>query len=225
MEKDVSLTAEVNSDEYSVKSAELAALKAAEDLRLKYDRVFMAVAELSAMRSKDPVTQVGACIVDNEQQIVGIGYNGMPVGLSDDEFSWLKNDADPLEDKRTYVCHAEMNAVLNGNGKSTRNCRVYVALFPCCECAKLLIQSGIREVIYAREKDATTRPTYRASRRMMESAGIILRRFNPSEYAPIKIDFALLLNENESPADWASGMRRVVEQWSAFSRQLGGMNC
>jgi dCMP deaminase len=119
---------------------------------LGWDDYFMAVAFLSANRSKDPSTQVGACIVNEERKIVGIGYNGMPNGCSDDELPWAREADSPLDTKYPYVCHAELNAIMNKNSADVKGCRLFVALFPCNECAKLIIQSGIREVVYMSDK-------------------------------------------------------------------------
>ena len=116
---------------------------------LSWDEYFMAITELSAMRSKDPSTQVGACIVSDDNRILSIGYNGAPNGFNDDEFPWGR-DGENLNTKYPYVCHAEMNAILNyrGSRKDLEGSKIYVDLFPCNECAKMIIQSGIKEVIY-----------------------------------------------------------------------------
>ena len=115
---------------------------------INWDQYFMGVAELSALRSKDPNTQVGCCIASPDNKIYSLGYNGLPTGLSDDEFPW-ENKAENVEDtKYPYVCHSELNAILNFTGHSLKGCRLYVTLFPCNECAKAIIQSGIVEVIY-----------------------------------------------------------------------------
>ena len=130
---------------------------------LTWDEYFMGIALLSAKRSKDPSTQVGACIVNSEKKIVGLGYNGFPIGCSDDSLPWEKN-GDFLETKYPYVCHAELNAILNST-KNLNNCSIYVALFPCNECAKAIIQSGIREVVYLSDKYDKT-PSNIASKKM-----------------------------------------------------------
>ena len=128
----------------------------------------MGIAMLAAKRSKDPNTQVGACIVSQDNIIISTGYNGMPKGCSDDEYPW-ERDGD--QTKYPYVVHAELNAVLNANGRDLRGSKLYVALFPCNECAKAIIQSGVKEVYYLSDKYADTLATM-ASKRMMDSAGV-----------------------------------------------------
>ena len=135
---------------------------------ISWDEYFMGVAKLAARRSKDPSTQVGACIVSPENIIISTGYNGMPKGCSDDEFPW---DREGEQTKYPYVVHAELNAILNASGRDLRGSRVYVALFPCNECAKAIIQSGVREVVYLSDKYAGT-PTNLASKRMLDAAGV-----------------------------------------------------
>ncbi|XP_064638601.1 deoxycytidylate deaminase-like [Lineus longissimus] len=154
---------------------------------LSWEEYFMAVAFLSAQRSKDPNTQVGACIVNEENKIVGIGYNGMPIGCSDDVMPWRRKANDILDTKRLYVCHAELNAILNKNSADVKNCRIYVALFPCNECAKLIIQSGIKEVIYMSNKYKQQKE-FIASEFMLQHAGVKLRQYVP-ERQKIVIDF------------------------------------
>ena len=122
---------------------------------ISWDEYFMGIALLSAQRSKDPNSQVGACIVSNDNKILSIGYNGFPLGCSDDEISW-EREGDFKETKYPYVCHAELNAILNYTGATLRKSKIYVALFPCNECAKAIIQSGIKEVIYMCDKYADT---------------------------------------------------------------------
>ena len=134
----------------------------------------MGVALLSAKRSKDPGTQVGACIVSSHNKIVGAGYNGFPMGCGDDEFPWAKQGSF-LETKYAYVCHAELNAILNNIGMDLRGCKIYTALFPCNECTKAIIQSGITEVIYLSDKYEGTDPA-KASRMMLDKAGIVCRK-------------------------------------------------
>lgn len=134
----------------------------------------MGVALLSARRSKDPSTQVGACIVNDKNKIVGAGYNGLPTGCHDDEFPWDKK-GDFLDTKYPFVCHAELNAILNNIGMDLRGCKIYTALFPCNECTKAIIQSGISEVIYLSDKYEAT-DSARASRMMLEKAGVSCRK-------------------------------------------------
>ena len=130
----------------------------------------MGVAILSARRSKDPGTQVGACIVNPENRIVSVGYNGMPHGCNDDVYPWDR-EGDMLDTKYAFVCHAELNAILNSAVGDLRGCRVYTTLFPCNECTKAIIQKGISEVIYLCDKYSDT-DSVRASKKMLESAGV-----------------------------------------------------
>jgi len=141
---------------------------------LSWDEYFMGVALLSAQRSKDPSTQVGACIVNPQNKIVGVGYNGFPAGCSDDEFPWDR-EGEFLETKYPYICHAELNAVINKISADLYDCRLYVALFPCNECAKVIIQAGIKEVVYLSDKYHDTEAV-RASRRMFTAAGVRMRQ-------------------------------------------------
>jgi len=134
----------------------------------------MGVALLSAKRSKDPSTQVGACIVSEKNKIVGTGYNGLPIGCDDDDFPWEKN-GDFLDTKYPYVCHAELNAILNNIGMDLRGCKIYTALFPCNECSKAIIQSGITEVIYLSDKYEGN-DVFKASKFMLDKAGIKYRK-------------------------------------------------
>ena len=147
------------------------------DDHLSWDEYFMGIAALSALRSKDPSTQVGACIVNEEKRILSMGYNGMPHHCHDDEYPWDRGEG--LDSKYLYVCHAELNAILNCNTSSVRGCTVYVTLFPCNECAKAIIQSGIKEIVYMCDKYADTE-SVRASKRMLDSAGIIYRQYTPT---------------------------------------------
>lgn len=143
---------------------------------LNWDEYFMGVAVLSSLRSKDPSTQVGSCVVNKNRKIVGIGYNGFPKGCSDDALPW-KREGDFLNTKYAYVCHAEMNAILNSNTRELNDCSIYVALFPCNECAKLIIQSGIREIIYVYDKYADT-DQVKASKRMLDLSGVEYRKID-----------------------------------------------
>jgi dCMP deaminase len=137
---------------------------------ISWDEYFMGIAMLSAKRSKDPNTQVGACIVSPENKIVGIGYNGFPTGCSDDDLPWERNSGEINLTKYPYVVHAEANAILNST-KDLHGSRIYVDLFPCNECAKLIIQSGIKEVIYISDKYKETDPV-KASRKMFKLSGV-----------------------------------------------------
>ena len=137
---------------------------------INWDEYFMGIALLTAMRSKDPNSQVGACIVSPENKILSLGYNGMPMGCSDDEMPWEREGA-PLQTKYMYVCHAELNAILNSAHNNLKGARVYVTLFPCNECAKAIIQSGIKTIVYREDKYADT-PAVMASKRMLNAAGV-----------------------------------------------------
>ena len=141
---------------------------------ISWDEYFMGVALLAAERSKDPNTQVGACIVDEQNRILSTGYNGFPHGCSDDDFPWNRDEAKG-DTKYQFVVHAELNAILNSRGKSLAGSTLYVGLFPCNECAKAIIQSGIKEVVYLSDKYAQTLDTI-ASKRMLRSAGVELRQ-------------------------------------------------
>ena len=141
---------------------------------ISWDEYFMGVALLSEKRSKDPGTQVGACIVNTQNKIVGAGYNGLPIGCSDEDFPWEKQ-GDFLNTKYPYVCHAELNAILNNIGMDLSGCRIYTALFPCNECSKAIIQSGIQEVIYLSDKYNGTDISV-ASKRLLNTAGVSCRK-------------------------------------------------
>lgn len=138
----------------------------------------MGIALLSAKRSKDPHTRVGACIVDMDNKILSVGYNGMPCGCSDDEYPW-DNTGEPLDTKYVYVCHAELNALLNYSGFKLKGAKIYTTLFPCNECTKALIQSGITEIIYKEDKYPDTASVI-AAKKMMKSAGITHRKYDDS---------------------------------------------
>ena len=142
---------------------------------LSWDEYFMGLAYLSAMRSKDPSTQVGACIVDKDKKVVSIGYNGMPRGVDDDKIPWGKGEG--LDSKYLYVCHAEFNAILNTrDGSALKDCAIYVTLFPCNECSKAIVQTGIKEIIYADDKYHDTLQQ-EASRRILDMAGVKYRKY------------------------------------------------
>ena len=140
---------------------------------ISWDEYFMGIAELSARRSKDPSTQVGACIVSSDNKILSMGYNGFPKGCSDDIFPWTKIQAehDPYNAKYVYVTHAELNAILNYRGGSLEGAKIYVTLFPCNECAKAIIQAGIKTLVFREDKYADT-PSVRASKRMLDASGV-----------------------------------------------------
>ena len=140
---------------------------------LSWDEYFMGLAHLSALRSKDPNTQVGAAIVDENHRVVSVGYNGFPKGCSDDEYPWAR-EGGVLDTKYAFVVHAELNAILNSKWP-VNGCTLYVSLFPCNECAKAIIQSGIKKIIYLSDKYADTETTI-ASKRMLVSAGVELCR-------------------------------------------------
>ncbi len=157
---------------------------------LRWDEYFMAIAKLSAMRSKDPNTQVGACIVDANNRILSIGYNGAPNGFHDDNFPWDR-EGSMLETKYAYVCHAELNAILNyrGSRKDLEGAKIYVDLFPCNECAKLIIQSGIKEVIYLVDKYKDT-DSVKISKKLFDECGV--------RYYPLEIDKKIDINLTRS---------------------------
>lgn len=142
---------------------------------ISWDEYFMGVAQMAALRSKDPNTQVGACIVSGSNKILSMGYNGFPMGCSDDEFPWNR-EGDPYDNKYFYTTHSELNAILNYRGGSLEGSILYVTLFPCNECAKAIIQAGIRTVVYSDDKYGNT-PSVRASRRMFDAAGVTYREY------------------------------------------------
>ena len=137
---------------------------------ISWDQYFMGVALLSAQRSKDPNTQVGACIVNSEHRIVGVGYNGFPAGCGDDSLPWDR-EGEYLDTKYPFVVHAELNAILNYRGGSLEGAKLYVSLFPCNECAKAIIQAGIKTVVYDSDKYSSSAST-RASKKMFDAAGV-----------------------------------------------------
>ena len=138
---------------------------------ISWDEYFMGLAHLSALRSKDPNTQVGACIVDSDNKVVSIGYNGMPRGCKDSQYPWAR-EGSMLQTKYAFVVHAELNAILN-SPRSVKDCTIYVSLFPCNECAKAIIQSGIKKVVYESDKYNGTEGNI-ASKKMLNDAGIEL---------------------------------------------------
>lgn len=146
---------------------------------ITWDEYFMAVAKLAGMRSKDPNTQVGACIVSADNKILSMGYNGFPLGCSDDDFPWAREGA-MLDTKYVYTVHSELNAILNYRGGSLEGAKLYVSLFPCNECAKAIIQSGIKTVIYDCDKYASTDPVI-ASKKMFDAAGVRYYKYDPTD--------------------------------------------
>lgn len=145
---------------------------------ITWDQYFMGVALITAQRSKDPVTQVGSCIVNRDKRIISTGYNGMPNGCNDDDMPWGKHSPDKLKSKQLYVCHSEMNAIINKISLDVRGSTLYVTLFPCNQCARLIIQAGIQEVVYYEDKHHFKVET-KAAKHMLHMAGI-----KTSEIAP-----------------------------------------
>ena len=143
------------------------------------DEYFMVVAIISGMRSKDPNSQVGACIVSQDNKILSMGYNGFPIGCSDDAFPWAR-EGEPLDTKYLYVTHSELNAILNYRGGSLEGAKLYVSLFPCNECAKAIIQAGIRTIVYDCDKYADT-PSVIASKKMLDAAGVRYYKYNRTD--------------------------------------------
>ncbi len=156
---------------------------------LSWDEYFMAVALLSAQRSKDPNTQVGACVANKQNKIVGVGYNGFPWGCSDDDLPWARH-GNYLDTKYPYVCHAELNAVLNSISRDLRGCRIYVGLFPCNECTKVIIQAGIEEIIFLSDKYLDT-DSVKASKIMLDKSPNISYRQLVTARESLTVSFAL----------------------------------
>ena len=154
-----------------------------------WDDYFMGVSLLAAERSKDPSTQVGACIVSDDNRILSTGYNGFPQGCSDDDFPWNR-DQSLGETKYNFVVHAELNAILNAGGKSLVGSRIFVSLFPCHECAKAIIQAGVKEVVYLSDKYNGTESD-NASKRMLNAAGVKLTKIKPTK-AQIVLNFDIV---------------------------------
>ncbi|MDD3206336.1 MAG: dCMP deaminase family protein [Lachnospiraceae bacterium] len=146
---------------------------------ITWDEYFMGISKLSGLRSKDPHTQVGACIVSQDNKILSMGYNGFPLGCSDELFPWAREGNDELEKKYLYVTHSELNAILNYRGGSLEGTKLYVSLFPCNECAKAIIQAGIKTIVYDSDKYDGT-PSNTASKKMLESAGVKFYQYKKS---------------------------------------------
>ncbi|XP_023338450.1 deoxycytidylate deaminase isoform X2 [Eurytemora carolleeae] len=178
---------------------------------LDWNEYFMAVSFLSAQRSKDPATQVGACIVSTDKRIVGIGYNGFPRGCGDKHLPWGKRSSNELENKYMYVCHAEMNAIMNKNSASVEGCSMFVALFPCNECAKMIIQAGIKEVVFFSDKHCL-KPSTIASKKLLDMAGVTYKQFIP-RMRQLTIDFELADSSVYNDANSISkSMTRIHQQ-------------
>jgi len=154
---------------------------------LTWDEYFMAIAKLSAMRSKDPNTQVGACIVSKDKRILACGYNGAPNGFDDEKFPWKREGA-PLDTKYMFVCHAELNAILNyrGSRKEFEDATIYVDLFPCNECAKAIIQAGIKNIIYLSDKYNGTEGNI-ASKKLFDECGVKYTKFEKNKNININL--------------------------------------
>ncbi|XP_046379740.2 deoxycytidylate deaminase-like isoform X3 [Haliotis rufescens] len=177
-----------------------------------WEEYFMAVAQLSSLRSKDPSTQVGACIVNKDKRIVGTGYNGMPDRCSDDELPWGKGEG--LDNKKPYVCHAELNAILNRFSANLKDCKIFVTLFPCNHCTQMIIQSGIHKVVYLsdekKEKDEV-----KVSKILLRMAGVKYRPYR-GKMDPIKIQFA------PGPTDDGGKMDPIKVQFSVCNTDVRG---
>ena len=146
---------------------------------ISWDEYFMAIAKLAGMRSKDPNSQVGSCIVSQDNKILSMGYNGFPRGCSDDEYPWSREEENPLDTKYLYVTHSELNAILNYRGGSLEGSKLYVSMFPCNECAKAIIQAGIKTLIYEVNKYPDSAAVL-ASIRMLKSAGVEVIKYVPT---------------------------------------------
>eukprot|EP01059_Diplonema_ambulator_P015452 TRINITY_DN26590_c0_g1_i1.p1 TRINITY_DN26590_c0_g1~~TRINITY_DN26590_c0_g1_i1.p1 ORF type:complete len:229 (+),score=36.81 TRINITY_DN26590_c0_g1_i1:34-687(+) len=190
---------------------------------ITWDEYFMSLAVLSGHRSKDPNRQVGACIVNKEKKIMGIGYNGFPKGCSDHKFPWGKGDkgkaglavdAEMLNTKYPYVVHAEMNAISNCHSRNLEGCVMYVVMFPCNECTKMIIQSGIQKVLYLSDRNHD-QPAWFASRQMLDAAGITYEAYKPTRSEPIEISLSpdltsaplppIIAEQQPSPYCFAAG--------------------
>lgn len=154
------------------------------------DKYYMAIALLSAERSKDPDTQVGACIVNNDDRIVGIGYNGTPNNLPDENMPWRDGGGgNPLKDKNLYECHGELNAIVNKYAADVRGCRMYVTIFPCNECAKIIVQSGITKVIFLEDPKPEDVKT-EASKIIFRMADVKFEKLKIHDDKPITLKFS-----------------------------------
>lgn len=154
---------------------------------LSWDEYFIGIVALTAMRSKDPNTQVGACIASADNRVLSVGYNGAPNGFDDDDFPWDR-EGEPLETKYPYVCHSELNAILNfrGNMRELQGARIYVHYFPCVKCSQAIIQAGISEVIYLHDFDHESKDVeVEASVRMFKKSGVKYRQYHPTNHKEI----------------------------------------
>ena len=185
---------------------------------ISWDEYFMGVALLAAERSKDPNTRVGACIVDGDNRILSTGYNGFPAGCSDEIFPWNR-DADKGETKYPFVVHAELNAILNTRGRSLYGSKLYVALFPCNECAKAIIQAGVREVIYLSDKYHDS-PSCAQSRRMLDAAGVLCRKLKTSRRSIVS-ENTLYKPSFFRSSGGVSNCRKSLNDFNCTSRKSG----
>ena len=164
---------------------------------ISWDEYFMGIAMMSSHRSKDPNSQVGVCIVDVDKKIVGVGYNGFPKGINDDDLPWSREGTNELEKKYYYVMHGETNAITNSN-VSLKDCTVYTTLFPCNDCAKCIIQSGITDIIYLSDK-YHDKDFIIASKKMFDMTGVKYRPFdngnNPEKLINCVEDIVLTVNK------------------------------
>ena len=148
---------------------------------LSWDDTFIMIAQVIAQRSKDPSTQTGAVVVDEDNIVLGLGYNGWAKGVKEGHFSWSKdyglNKKDILNTKYPYVVHAEVNAILSSN-KSVKGAKLYCYLFPCSECTKVIIQSGVKEVIYEDDRQDQNSNNFAVSKKLFDLSGVKHRKYN-----------------------------------------------
>ena len=181
---------------------------------ISWDEYFMGIAILSCSRSKDPSTQVGACIVDPEHKVVGIGYNGFPSGISDEYLPWGRDGEKPLDTKYPFVCHAEENAIMNSHTNKLNGCTLYITLFPCNECAKIIIQSGIKHIYYIDDKYANTY-NVKAAKHMFDLVGITYKQYF-GKILKTKFQYSSnigTLKEEKYPAD-INTATMTINEWA-----------
>ncbi|XP_068216149.1 uncharacterized protein [Palaemon carinicauda] len=195
-------------------------LKSADCIQKEEEEYFMAVAFLSSMRSKDPRSKVGACIVDEKKKVVGVGYNGMPSGIKDYQLPWSKKAKHPLETKKMYVCHAEMNAIMNTNGTDLAGCTIYVVLFPCAVCTRLIIQAGIKKVIFYSDKYGH-KPKTAPSKLMLEMAKVSYREYKSDAKRKITVDF--MMNNGPNTEGSSTGERDYLA-WQKYFMALAKLS-